>query len=137
MIKVHRWCETQVLIGWNILLSHHESEYNFVFTPCKQSLCFTFSILSYSSKTHAASIEYDLCLACAACCLDTVWTSGLIAVSFVQPAHRSVMTTPVYQSETDARTLNTSLTRENKINKFRSSRFGDFKGLTKILPLTQ
>ena len=91
---------------------------------------------SYSSKTHAASIEYDLCLACAACCLDTVWTSALIAVRFVQPAHRSVMTTPVYQSETDGRTLNTSLTRENKINKFRSSRFGDFKGLTKILPLT-
>ena len=106
-------------------------------TPCKQSLCFTCSILSYSSKTHAASIEYDLCLACAACCLDTVWTSGLIAVRFVQRAHRSVMTTPVYQSETDARTLNTSLTRENKINKFRSSRLGDFKGLTKILPLTQ
>ena len=88
MIKVHRWCETQVLIGWNILLSHHESEYNFVFTPFKQSLCFTCSILSYSSKTHATSIEYDLCLACTACCLDTVWTSGLIAVRFVQPAHR-------------------------------------------------
>ena len=52
-------------------------------TPCKQSLCFTCSILSYSSKTHAASIEYDLCLACAACCLDTVWTSGLIAVRFL------------------------------------------------------
>ena len=106
-------------------------------TPCKQSLCFTFSILSYSSKTHAASIEYDLCLACAACCLDTVCTSGLRAVRFVRPAHPSVMTTPVYQSETDARTLNTSLTRENNINKFRSSRLGDFKGLTKILPLTQ
>ena len=105
--------------------------------PVSKAFASTFSIFSYSSKTHAASIEYDLCLACAACCLDTVWTSGLIAVRFVQPAHRSVMTTPVYQSKTDARTLNTSLTRENKINKFRSSRFGDFKGLTKILPLTQ
>ena len=23
--KVHRWCETQVLIGWNFLVSRHES----------------------------------------------------------------------------------------------------------------
>ena len=50
--KVHRWCETQVLIGWNFLVSHHDKEYNFVLTPCYQSpLCFTCSILAYSSKT--------------------------------------------------------------------------------------
>ena len=32
-IKIHRWCETQVLIGWNFLVSDHDKEYNFVLTP--------------------------------------------------------------------------------------------------------
>ena len=53
--KVHRWCETQVLIGWNFLVSRHDVEYNFVFTPCYQSpLCFhllDFGILEQDSAS--------------------------------------------------------------------------------------
>ena len=65
--KVHRWCETQVLIGWNFLVSRHDIEYNFVFTPCYQSpLCFTCSILAYSSMTLCQSSNKD---SVSMCCL--------------------------------------------------------------------
>ena len=65
-IKFHRWCETQVLIGWNFLVSHHDIEYNFVLTPCYQSpLCFTGSILAYSSKTlHQSSNKGSVSMCC-------------------------------------------------------------------------
>ena len=123
-IKFHRWCETQVLIGWNFLVSHHDIEYSFVFTPCYQSpLCFTCSILANSSKTLHQSSNKD---SVSMCCLLLGYNSnaGLTAVRFVQRAHR--LWPSIYQTETDVRTLNTSLTGENKIDKFRSSRFGDF-----------
>ena len=65
-IKIPRWCETQVLIGWNFLVSHHDIEYNFVLTPCYQSpLCFTGSILAYSSKTlHQSSNKGSVSMCC-------------------------------------------------------------------------
>ena len=65
-IKFHRWCETQVLIGWNFLVSHHDIEYSFVFTPCYQSpLCFTCSILANSSKTlHQSSNKDSVSMCC-------------------------------------------------------------------------
>ena len=65
-IKIHRWCETQVLIGWNFLVSHHDIEYNFLLTPCYQSpLCFTGSILAYSSKTlHQSSNKGSVSMCC-------------------------------------------------------------------------
>ena len=122
-IKFHRWCETQVLIGWNFLVSHHES-----ITLCSyHATKARFASLARFWHTRARRCinrVTKVAWACAACCLDIVWNPGLIAVRFVQRAHR--LWPSIYQSETDVRTLNTSLTGENKIDKFRSSRFGDF-----------
>ena len=101
-------------------------KYNFVFTPCCQSpLCFTLGRFWHTrarprSKTlHQSSNKYSLSMCCLL--LDKVSNPGLIAVRYVQRAHR--LWPLAYQSKTDVRTLNTSLTRENKIDKFRSSRF--------------
>ena len=130
-IKIHRWCETQVLIGWNFLVSHHDIKYNFVLTPCYQARFASLARFWHTRARLCINRVTKVAWACAACCLDTVWNPGLIAVRFAQRAHR--LWPSVYQSETDVRTLNTSLTRENK---FRSSRFGDFKGLASIFFLT-
>ena len=109
-IKVHRWFETQVFTGC----------YQSPHTGCYQSpLCFTCSILAYSSKTLHQSNNKD-----SVSMHGYSSNPGLIAVRFVQRPHR--LRPSVFQSETDVRTQNTSLTRENKIDKFRSSRFGDF-----------
>ena len=124
-IKFHRWCETQVLIGWNFLVSHHES-----ITLCSyHATKARFASLARFWHTRARRCinrVTKVAWACAACCLDIVWNPGLIAVRFVQRAHRLWSSVCQSQSETDAYTLNTSLKREMKIDKFRSSRFGDF-----------
>ena len=115
-IKFHRWCETQVLIGWNFLCSHR-------LLPKPALLHFT-ARFWYTRARLCINRVTKIAWACAACCLDTVWNPGLIAVRFVQRAHR--LWPSIYQTETDVCTLNTSLKGENKIDKFRSSRFGDF-----------
>ena len=121
--KVHRWCETQVLIGWNFLVSHHDIEYSFVFTPCYQSpLCFTCSILAYSSMTLCQSSNKDSVSMC--CLLLGYSLEPRLNSRALCTAESSVMTISLLIS--DAHTLDTNLTRENKIDKFKSSRFGDF-----------
>ena len=54
-IKIHRWCETQVLIGWNFLVSHHDIEYNFVLTPCYQA---RFASLARFWHTRAIFVNF-------------------------------------------------------------------------------
>ena len=123
--KVHRCCETQVLIGWNFLVSHHGS----VILCSHPATKARFASPAWFWQTRARlciNRVTKMAWACAACCLDTVWNPGLIAVRFVQRAHRLWPSVCQSQSETDAHTLNTNLRRENKIDKFRSSRFGDF-----------
>ena len=120
---LHRWCEAQVLIGWNVLVSHHESIISHPATKARfASLAWFWHTRAWLCVNRVTKIAW----ACAACCLDIVWNPGLIAVRFVQRAHRLWSSVCQSQSETEAHTLNTSLTREKKIDKFRSSRFGDF-----------
>ena len=113
--------EIQVLIGWNFLVSHHESTISHPATKARfASLARFWHTPAWLCVNRVTKIAW----ACAACCLDIVWNPGLIAVRFVQRAHR--LWPSIYQTETDVCTLNTSLKGENKIDKFRSSRFGDF-----------
>ena len=115
--------EIQVLIGWNFLVSHHESTISHPPTKARfASLARFWHTPAWLCVNRVTKIAW----ACAACCLDIVWNPGLIAVRFVHWAHRLWSSVCQSQSETDAYTLNTSLKREMKIDKFRSSRFGDF-----------
>ena len=118
-----------LIIGWNFLVLHHDIEYNCVHTLLAKPACFTCSILA-NSIARLCINRVTKIATCAACFLDTVSIRGFIIVRFRQQAHR--FWPSLYQSEMDARIPNTSLTRENTIDKFRGSRFGDFKGLAPI-----
>ena len=89
--KVHRWCETQVLIGWNFLVSHHES-----ITLCSyHATKARFASLARFWHTRARRCinrVTKVAWACAACCLDIVWNPGLINSRALCTAESSVMT---------------------------------------------
>ena len=107
------------------MVSHHDIEYNFVFTPAASKARFASLARFWHTRARLCINQLTkIAWACAACCLDTDFNPG-IAVHFLYSGLTGYDHQFVNLWNGCSHSEYLSLTKENKIDKFRSSRFGD------------